>query len=485
VDGTSPRGSEIEAFVGESRTPLPGRAATCASCHGRDGRGRPEAGVIPSDVTWSHLTTPYGHVDHMGRKHGPFTRQSLGESIVTGRDPAGNDLDTSMPVYRMTDADLADLVAYMVELELDLDPGLRGDAVRIGTVLPTKGRMALIGQAILEVLAAHFDASNAAGGINGRRIELVEVPYDNAQESPLAAARRLVEEGDVFALVSPFVAGADAEIAELAERAGIPVIGPFTLLSPDPLAISDFTFLVYGGLREQLRALVDFAADELGSEGPQIAVVGVDDERSRGLASAVADQCRAKGWEQEVRFVASGLAPAESVAGLRREGVDALFLLDAATARAWIEAAGASDWSPDVFLPGPLAGRDVLAPYASFRGRIHLAYPTVPSDQTPAAVSELEALLASRGFPLRHRAAQVFAVVAARVLEEGLKAAGRDLSREKLLRALEKLDGFRTGLAPPLHYGANRRIGALGAYVVAADPATGRIASASTWMELR
>jgi hypothetical protein len=57
------------------------------------------------------------------------------------------------------------------------------------------------------------------------------------------------------------------------------------------------------------------------------------------------------------------------------------------------------------------------------------------------------------------------------------------LSREKLLQALEGLYDYATGLTPPLTYGPNRRVGALGAHIVAADVANRRFASGSTWVQ--
>ena len=54
-------------------------------------------------------------------------------------------------------------------------------------------------------------------------------------------------------------------------------------------------------------------------------------------------------------------------------------------------------------------------------------------------------------------------------LAEGLKRAGQDLSREKLITALEGLYEFNTGVTPPLTYGPNRRIGAAGAHIVSVD----------------
>jgi len=71
----------------------------------------------------------------------------------------------------------------------------------------------------------------------------------------------------------------------------------------------------------------------------------------------------------------------------------------------------------------------------------------------------------------------------AKILVEGLKQAGRDLSREKLIVVLEGLYEYQTGLTPPITYGPNRRVGALGAYIVSIDLKAKRFVPVSNWIE--
>ncbi|HEV8485483.1 MAG TPA: hypothetical protein VGV87_18210, partial [Blastocatellia bacterium] len=71
VRGTSPSGKEILAYLGESSLELPGSSMPCANCHGLDGKGKPEAGVTPSNLTSEALTKPYGLTHPDGRKHPP------------------------------------------------------------------------------------------------------------------------------------------------------------------------------------------------------------------------------------------------------------------------------------------------------------------------------------------------------------------------------------------------------------------------------
>jgi hypothetical protein len=70
------------------------------------------------------------------------------------------------------------------------------------------------------------------------------------------------------------------------------------------------------------------------------------------------------------------------------------------------------------------------------------------------------------------------------VLEEALKRAGRDLSRAKLIGALENLFSFETTVTPAVSYGPSRRIGAMGGYVVAVDQATHTFKPASAYIRI-
>ena len=75
------------------------------------------------------------------------------------------------------------------------------------------------------------------------------------------------------------------------------------------------------------------------------------------------------------------------------------------------------------------------------------------------------------------------ALAAARLLTEALQRTGHDLSRQKLVKALESLRGFSTGLMPPATYTASRRIGVIGAHVVTVDLEAGAGVPKSVWVE--
>jgi ABC-type branched-subunit amino acid transport system substrate-binding protein len=485
-EGTSPAGGKIIAYIGEDRVQLPGSAATCGSCHGSDGRGRPEAGVIPSDITWGHLMKRYGHSHPMGRKHPAFTEASLKRSILNGDDPGGNRLDASMPTYSMSIEDINDLIAYMKRLQIDFDPGLEDKSIRIGTLLPSRGKTAEIGQGMVAVMAAYFEEINSRGGIYNRKLKLIASSYDTAGPSALADAARLMDNENIFAVVGAVIAGADREMAELAEDKKVPLIGPFSFFSADPAALNEFTFYLFSGLNEQVRALVDFAAAELKLDAPRIAVLGPGDDHQKELQNAIAEQSEARGWTSLTGFsiLPDRFDASAAAFMLKEQEVDCLFYLSFRGLRILLEAAEKINWRPHVLLPGALVPKDILGLPVSFQDRIYLSYATLPSDQTPAGMAEFQTLLKKHELSVKHLTSQISAFVAAKILVEGLKRTGKDLSREKFMRSMEKLYDYQTGLTPRVSYGPNRRIGALGAHIVTVDLKKKNFAPVGQWIDI-
>jgi len=99
-----------------------------------------------------------------------------------------------------------------------------------------------------------------------------------------------------------------------------------------------------------------------------------------------------------------------------------------------------------------------------------------------AGAAEYTALLQKNKLDSTHAAAQASALAAARILVYALELCGKDLSRERLVTALEGLYEYDTGLMPKITFGPNRRIGALGAYVVTIDPEKKLFPATAEWI---
>ena len=92
--------------------------------------------------------------------------------VTMGLNPAGKPLDDAMPRYRMTHRDLADLVAYLKVIGLELDPGLTVDKIRIGVILPPRRQFAEMHAAVRAATVAFIEEANRLGGVYDRKIEL-------------------------------------------------------------------------------------------------------------------------------------------------------------------------------------------------------------------------------------------------------------------------------------------------------------------------
>lgn len=487
--GTSASGQEIMAYLGEASLEVPGSTMTCAGCHGFDGQGKPEGGVTPSNITWEALTKSYGITHASGRTHPPYTARAVELALTRGLDPAGNHLLNVMPRYQMSREDLTDLVAYLKRLGTDRDPGLTDKEIRVGLLLPAKGALAEMGQAIKAVVSAYFAEVNSQGGIYNRRIELKFAETGDNPAATSASVERLINDEQVFALSSAMIAGADKEVTTLMHNSEVPLVAPFTLYPPLSAPVNRHVFYLLSGIDDQARALVVFAAQKFPDKSAaRPAILYPESEMNAGVAVAIDEQSKAVGWNVpgRVKYARGSFDAATVAKELSAKGVNVVFLLGGSDdARALWAAAERLHWSPALYLPGAMTGKDILDAPLAFKDKIYLSFPTVPADIKPSALENFRALAARYKLPQGHIAAQISAYVSAQLLVEGLKRAGRDLSREKLIGALEGLYEYETGLAPPLTYGPNRRVGAAGAYIVAVDVEKKQFVPASGWIGIK
>jgi ABC-type branched-subunit amino acid transport system substrate-binding protein len=472
-EGVSPSGGAITAKVGASSFDIPATAVPCGNCHGQDGLGRPEGGLVPSNIQWSELTKPYGHVHPPNRKHGPFDAKSLERAISGGVDPAGNALEAAMPRYRMPEKDMKDLIAYIKKLEHLLPPGVEATTLRIGTVLPMTGRFGEVGRAVRGVIESTLEGINRKGGIYGRKIELRVADYGEGPEQAYANAWEMVRGRQVFLLLAPFTAGWEQELARMVNDERVPVVGPITLFPEDPRASNLFVFHLLSGAAELAEVLAVHAEQSLKLKDKPAVLLYGEGKSGKALADIVEARLSERGWKSVSRQVlpADAAEAGAVVRQMKEAGAASLFVLgtgmDILRLGQQAETVG---WTPTLLVPGPLAPREIVDLPAAFKDKIYLAYPTVPSDQKPGSLQQYAAMFQEKPLIRAHQTIQVPAYVAVLATVEVLKLAGRDINRNKFVTTFESLHGYDSGMLPPLSYTADRRIGALGGYVVAVDP---------------
>ncbi len=483
LTGSSASGQPILARLGEASVEVPASALPCASCHGYDGRGNAEGGVVPSNITWEALTKPYTVAMAGGRERPPYNESSVRTAIALGLDPAGNQLNPAMPRYAFSREDMGDLIAYLKRLGADLDPGLSEAVIRIGSVLPDRGPLAELGAEVRGVLRAYFDELNASGGLYNRKLELHVLPL-----VPGPAAGQLFSEfiarEQIFALVTPFTVGMDRAAAEVVEDRQVPTVGALTLFPQIQIPVGRYFFYLLAGLPDQARAMLDYAAGQLPRSRHDVVLIAPEGEALESVGAALSQQCEKLGCNslERIGYRPGAFDPLDVLARFRRaDGQLCFFFGTGAEARALLAEAGRIEWTPYLFLSGSLVGAEVWEAPVSFRGRVVLAYPMAPAEQTPAALEEFRDLVRRHKLTTKHIAFQLSALAAAKTLVEALRRAGRDLNREKLVDTLEGFYKYETGLVPPVTFGPNQRIGAAEVYVVTADLEKRQLIVALRW----
>jgi ABC-type branched-subunit amino acid transport system substrate-binding protein/cytochrome c553 len=489
--GLSPSGEEIIAHFGEKKQELPGEAATCGSCHGYDGTGRPESGLIPTNITWKYLIKSYGHIHASGVEHGPFSEESIKKYLKSGVYPGGARGDPSMPLYSMSDRDLDDLIGYIKLVGELPDPGLSDRVVKVGTFIPTGGPLAGIGGAIRGILSAYFSEVSSGGGINGRKIELVVHEVTGDRQSAVARVKAWLAEQQTFVLVSSFTPDLELDIQSVTSAEGLPLVGPFTLYPTEKFTLNRYVFYLFSGLAVQARALIHYASRRLELVTPRVAVLYPEKKSLDQVIAAVVQDCKSKGWQAVLKkpFSLTAFDATQSARQLQEAGVDlVIFLGVEGQLRSFLEVAASKGWLPYVLAPGVLSGRLVVDAPRYFEKRLYLAYPTLPRDRKGWAVKELSALMKAHNLQPTHGQAVISTYSAAKILVEAMRLSGRDLDRKKVTAALEKFYQFDTGLTPPITYTPNRRIGAKGAYILGFDPnmrGLGGAPGSAEWIDLQ
>jgi ABC-type branched-subunit amino acid transport system substrate-binding protein len=465
--GTTCSGKEIKGFVGDLE--VSAKLQPCASCHGADGKGRVESGEAPGDITWQYLSVAYGHTHANGRKHAAFTPALFERALTTGRDPAGGKLSRLMPRFQMSPASSAELAAYLKRISTDTDPGVEAASITVGSLAPLQGDNAEAGSAVKTVLTAYFDDLNQRGGIYGRRIMLRFAESGADSVTTLKVARRLTTT-PVLALVAPFVPGSEQKLAALAESNHTPTVGLLALSVPSEAANRQVFYLL-PGFQQLEQELVRFAAVQGKTVTEKTAVVIADDKLQTDVAAAMQATWKELSVEKPHEFVLSATNGGEIIRDLQSQGIERVFFIgDGEQLSPWIQAADRAEWAPRVFLLGPLLDGEIFAAPARFQGRIFAAYPQLQPEV--GAVDQFDDFLQRHKLASDHRLVQISAYCAAKVLEDALTRAGKNVTREKLILSLEQMRDYQTGLLPGITFGANRRVGSFKAEIVCVDLAS-------------
>ena len=103
--------------------------------------------------------------------------------------------------------------------------GVTDTSIRLGMSSPLSGPAGAYGRQMKEGIETCFARINAAGGVHGRRLELVALDDGYETEPAVANAKRLVEQEKVFALMGFYGSSPTMAVLPVLDASGVPLIG--------------------------------------------------------------------------------------------------------------------------------------------------------------------------------------------------------------------------------------------------------------------
>ncbi len=123
---------------------------------------------------------------------------------------------------------VAAAVTIVAAFSARAENGISAEKIVLGQAAALDGPAAALGQAMREGLLAAFAEANKAGGVKGRQIELISRDDGYDPNKSIQAAKQLIDQDKVFALVGSVGTPTSAAVQPIAAEAGVPFIGAFT-----------------------------------------------------------------------------------------------------------------------------------------------------------------------------------------------------------------------------------------------------------------
>lgn len=143
------------------------------------------------------------------------------------------------------------------------------DTILIGSLFANSGAYTAYGQPQTNAVQLAVEEINAAGGVNGKQLELVEYDYSSEETEASSLATRLATEDQVSLIIGPDTSGSSLAALQQASQYNIPLLSPSASLDDFTVDSSgevvDTAWRVAYSDSYQGEALAQFAVEEFGA----------------------------------------------------------------------------------------------------------------------------------------------------------------------------------------------------------------------------
>ncbi len=346
---------------------------------------------------------------------------------------------------------IASLFAVSTPSRAQNTPGVTDKEILIGSCSALEGLSHFLGTETVTGAKAYFAMVNDAGGVDGRRLKLLtyDDSYDPAKTE--ACFNRLMEQ-KVFAL--GFFVGTPTAVKyiPMAESNKIPVVGLFTGAQTLYVPLRHWIVNVRASYFDETREQIDGMWSTLGYK--KIGVIYPEDAFGTAVLEGVKAALKTHGAEPiaVASYQRQTAQVGSAIDTVRAAKPDAVVLVGPAnTVAPILKQSHAKGWKP-LFLTVSFVGTDDLISEAGADSDGTVITQVVPpyylTDYKTVALYRREL---TKYFPsAQPNFVSLEGFVDAMVMVEGLKRAGKELTREGLIRGIESIHELDLGLGPEL-----------------------------------
>ncbi|MBK8324585.1 MAG: ABC transporter substrate-binding protein [Betaproteobacteria bacterium] len=335
--------------------------------------------------------------------------------------------------------------------------GVTDTQVVLGQSVALSGPAQELGKDMQLGASLYFNAINAKGGVNGRKVVLKTL--DDGYESTRAAenTKKLINEDRVFALFGYVGTPTSAASMPIFTEAKVPFVGPFTGAELLRNPVNKYVFNVRASYYDETEAIVQHLT---AMSVNKIAVFYQNDAYGQAGLAGVERALKKRGLEIAAKGTVerNTIEVKAAVATMAKAQPQAVVMISAYKSCAAFIKEMKSAGSNPTFWNVSFVGSKALAKELDKEGRgvqISQVVP-FPWDSSVPVVKEYRALIdAAKGEP---GFGTLEGYIAAKVAVEGLRRAGRNLTRESYMKAMESLDAYDVG-GFKVTYGPDNRSG--------------------------
>ena len=346
--------------------------------------------------------------------------------------------------------------------------GVSDTEVVLGAYSDFSGPTAIWGVGSINGAKMRFDEANEAGGIHGRQIRFVVEDTGYTVPRAIQAANKLVHRDNVFAMVAALGTQLNNTVLPMQLEAGVPNLFPFTGARSMNEPFHRLKFTQRGVYYDEIRAGVKYAAEELGKSA--LCTIYQDTDYGHETLDAVTDQSAAMNMEV-VQTAAHKPTETEFTAAilrLRNAGCDVVFMGTVHRDTVLILEAGRKmGWDDVMWIGNDVTYGDVIAGVPSgaaegFTVFSHLAE-LYPEDGLAPEVADWWQRYETR-YGAKPDTAAMEGYRAGALVVEALERAGRDLTVDGLVEAMESITdytdlwGYKISFGPNDHKGVSESV---------------------------